>query len=200
MPNWCYTNYVFVGNKEEIDDFHTKMKSLGEAKEPLLENGFGTSWLGNVVHLYGGDWEKINCRGTFLNLQLNNDTQLSFSTETAWSDMEQVWKFIRSKYKTIIYYYCAQEPGNGYYCTNDVSGLHFPERFIIEFAEFDTEYSSDIEEVLRIVSERLGKSVTTKQEMEEALETFNETCGGNDYLYVNEIKVEVENKSSNNNP
>lgn len=199
MPNWCFTSYVFVGSKEEITDLYGKMRSLDEAKEPLLQSDFGTGWLGNVVHLYGGDREKINCRGSFQNLQLDNDTQLSFSTETAWRDMKEVWEFIRSKYNTIIYYYYAEEPANSYYFSNDVSCLYFPERFIMESGECDTEYCDDIEETLRIVSERLGKTITTKQEMEEALEAYNQTCGDDDYLYVNQIQVFRENKSECNN-
>ena len=90
MPNWCCTNYVFEGNKDEVDDLLQKMQSLSERKKTLVENGFGKEWLGNVVAAFGGNWEEIECRGSFFNLERESETTLSFGTETAWGDMDEV--------------------------------------------------------------------------------------------------------------
>ena len=46
MPNWCSTAYVIEGNAKEVKSLYELMKGLQERKEPSVENGFGTSWLG----------------------------------------------------------------------------------------------------------------------------------------------------------
>ena len=118
MPNWCFTNYMFEGNKEEIKDLYDKLKSLEEMEKPLVENGFGTRWLGCVVSLFGGNWEEINCRGDFMNLELLDDNTIQLHTETAWGDMPEVWNFVLEKYESVIYYFYAEETGVCYYVEN----------------------------------------------------------------------------------
>ena len=63
MPNWCWTSYIAVGDKQEIRDLYKKMKSLEEGEKSLVENGFGKTWLGNLVTILDGDWNNISCRG-----------------------------------------------------------------------------------------------------------------------------------------
>ena len=55
MPNWCWTSYVAVGDKKDIRDLYKKMKSLEDSEKSLIENGFGNTWLGNLVTILGGD-------------------------------------------------------------------------------------------------------------------------------------------------
>ena len=69
MPNWCFTSYVVTGEEKEVCDLYEKMLSLEEREESLVENGFGKSWLGNLVTLLGGDWNTIYSRGAWLDLQ-----------------------------------------------------------------------------------------------------------------------------------
>lgn len=49
MPNWCNTSLVFEGDKQEIKTLYQTMKRLERRKTPLVENGFGTNWLGCLV-------------------------------------------------------------------------------------------------------------------------------------------------------
>lgn len=58
MPNWCSTDYYVVGSKKELSDLNRKMEKLENRKKSLVKNGFGNSWLGNLVKYLGGDWEK----------------------------------------------------------------------------------------------------------------------------------------------
>ncbi len=188
MANWCYTNYVFEGNKEEIADMYGKMQSLSKMEQSLKENDFDKSWLGNVVSLYGGDWKKIPCRGDFFNLDKNDDTSLQFTTETAWGDMDDVWKFVCGQYESIVYYFSAEEPGTGYYATNDAEGKYFPERYIVEQLEKDTEYYENEQGLFSVISERTGNPVTNKEEMEKAVEEYNTQNEGNE-IYINEFSI-----------
>lgn len=191
MPNWCYTNYVFVGEEKEIKDLHDKIKSLDEMNEPLVESDFGKNWLGCLVSLFGGDWEKIYCRGTLYCLQMQDNT-MTVDTETAWGPMNEVWNFICSQYKSIGYYYYAEESGNCYYATNDVSGQFFPDRYIVEQCSSGTELYVKEADLYEDISERVGTTVNSKESMELAIEAFNESLEDeDDEISVHEISIEI---------
>mgnify|MGYP000629911688 CR=1 FL=1 len=63
MPNWCSTSYVVTGDKNEVRDLYEKMRSLEEREKPLVKNGFGVTWLGNLVTLLGRSWEESIAEG-----------------------------------------------------------------------------------------------------------------------------------------
>ena len=59
------------------------MNRLAQMKEPLKPNGFGTTWLGNLVEDLGVDFNKVQCRGSRDGLELDGGV-LRFLTATAW--------------------------------------------------------------------------------------------------------------------
>ena len=80
MPNWCWTSYVAVGDKKDIRDLYKKMKSLEDSEKSLIENGFGNTWLGNLVTILGGDYHKISCRASSAIFRSTTTIQSSVST------------------------------------------------------------------------------------------------------------------------
>ena len=54
MANYCDTSYVVEGNKEELDNLYNTMYKLQNMEKPLVENGFGTTWLGCLIAELGG--------------------------------------------------------------------------------------------------------------------------------------------------
>ena len=82
MPNWCFTSYVVTGEEKEVCDLYEKMLSLEEREESLVENGFGKSWLGNLVTLLGGDWNTIYCRGEWEYIEKDEDGKADMSEDT----------------------------------------------------------------------------------------------------------------------
>lgn len=123
MPNWCFTQMFFHGEKEEIKDFHSKIKEW--TSKNYQENGFGVNWLGNVLHGAGlghridSITDQLRCRGDITYLgevemfgEANSATFL-LDTETAWEPMTNMWsEVINSQgYKTIVFSYRAEEPG-----------------------------------------------------------------------------------------
>ncbi|GAB6013316.1 hypothetical protein [Viscerimonas tarda] len=188
MPNWCFTNYVVEGDKEEIADLMQKLESLEKQDVPLVENGFGKNFLGNVVALFGGDRKKINCRGEFMNLERTSEATLQFNTETAWGDMPEVWDSVCGKYKSLKYYFLAEETGNGYYATNDAEGKYFPDRFIIDQWETGSEYCETEQSLFAGVGKRTGTAVTGREEMQSAIDSYNAQNEENE-IYVHEIEI-----------
>lgn len=188
MSNWCFTDYVLEGDKDEIQDLYSKLLSLEQMKEPLIKNGFGKNFLGCVAVLFGGNWREISCRGEFGDLERIKDTEIHFHTITAWSDMPEIWELALSHYKTVRYYFCAEEPGNGYYATNDAKGIFFPDRFLVEQFPDEKEFHETHTGLFRYISERIGVEIGTIEEMNRAIERYNEAHPDNE-IYVNEYEV-----------
>lgn len=175
MPNWAYTQYHAVGDKEQLQQFHSIMDELESMKNPgLYENGFGSTWLGNLIIKLGGDWEKIYCRGYWDNLLLHDDGTVSFSVESAWDEPNEVREFIEKKFPDIKLYYQCEESGMGIYQTNDAVGQYFPEKYYLWVEDGETEYYTTIEALANEVENiTQSKNLKTLDSCKKALETYS---------------------------
>lgn len=192
MPNWCFTDYVIEGDPNEVADLHQKLSGLLGRTESLVENGFGKNWLGNVAELFGKSWEKVDCRGTFNDLELI-DGCIYFNTETAWSDCSDLWDFVCAQYESVRHYYRAEECGCCYYATNDRNGKHFPERYLLYISNEDNYYFDELDDALKLASERLGQELKTVAEVEAAIYEHNED-DPDDWMSFSEFKVVESNQ------
>lgn len=175
MPNWCSTSYVVTGDKNEVRDLYEKMRSLEEREKPLVKNGFGVTWLGNLVTLLGRSWEEVYCRGEWseLTVDIDND-ELRFCTMTAWAELRQLRHFLQEKYPSLTFYFRSEEPGMCIFQTNDKEGIYFPERYKVEHWDEEDEYCTDLEEVFDMVSDITGTTVQNLEEMNKAIDQYNE--------------------------
>ena len=188
MPNWCFTSYKFVGDKEEIADLYNKLQSLNDMPEPLVENGFGKLFLGCVVNLFGGDWKEIYCRGEIDYMEICGDSMIQLSTMTAWGDMPEVWDFVCKNYPSIEYYYLAEEGGLCYYVNSDTTGEYFPEKYYVLHAEGYSEYLDDDEELLEYIAEKIGAAkIESIDQLDQLLEQYNKEHA-NEEIYYHEFK------------
>ena len=188
MPNWCFTNYVIEGDKEEIADLMQKLESLEQRDIPLVENGFGKNWLGCVIVLFAGDWNDFDCRGNFMELERLGDTTLRFDTETAWSEMSDVWKFVCGKYKSLKYCFLAEEPGCCYYATNDTDRKYFPDRFFVEQGDMERQCHESEQSLFRDISERTGVEIKSLKKLQKVIDAYNDTHEDNE-IYVYEFSM-----------
>ena len=186
MPNWCSTRYVCCGDPEELQGLYDRMTRLAEMKEPLKPNGFGTTWLGNLVEDLGVDFNTVQCRGSWDGPYMHGET-MSFSTETAWYRCTEVEDLIREKYPSIQIYFICEEPGMCIYEKN--SSEHFPEDYVIDYEGGDVFYFSE-EEALEELSELFGVDF---QNMEEALvlveEHNDDPDNENDNVWVHKFET-----------
>ncbi|KAA6302843.1 MAG: hypothetical protein EZS26_001013 [Candidatus Ordinivivax streblomastigis] len=188
MRNWCYTNYVIEGDKEEVADLMQKLKSLEDKDISPVKNDFGKLWLGNVVFLFGGDYEKIDCRGEFMNLERNNETSLIFDTCTAWVDKPEVWNFVCEKYKSLRYYFFAEASGICYYTSNDKEGKCFSGKYYVEQWYADPKFPATEKELYMDISLRTGIVVGSKKGLKEAIDTYN-ASHEDKKIFVHEITI-----------
>lgn len=185
MPNWCTTNYYITGSKKEVMDLNRKMEKLEKRKKSLVKNGFGNMWLGNLVVALGGEWEKIHCRGEWMCREYDKyENTLTFTTETAWCEMDEWRKFIESKYKTIKILYVSEESGMGIYQTNDLEGEFFNSKYILDYSE-DVEYFETIEEAISFVEDLTGKKIENKtvNGIQEILDSYVEENDEDDLYF-----------------
>ncbi len=174
MPNWCYTSYVIEGTKECIDSLDKLMTDLEEVEEPEPKSDFGSTWLGCIVAKLGKNWKEVECRGSWTNLSRIRPDALAFDTETAWGPMIGTMDLIREKFPGIknIWYY-SEEPGVGFYETNDAEGKYWKERYILEdYVSGEEESAETLEEALYIISRWRGWTYPSLEEAEKDEELF----------------------------
>ena len=174
MPNWASTAYVFKAkDQEQAKDLYEKIDSLSKMTEPLVPNGFGKLWMGCLVNLLGGDWDKVYCRGEIIDYNLTDD-HVSIECETAWGEMPEFRHFIEQQYPGSKIYYQVEECGCEVYATNDTDGVFFKDRYCFDFYD-GLEYFETIEEAAEFVSDIIGKEVKSDvDEIESAIEDHYE--------------------------
>ena len=153
MPNWCSTRYVLCSDdNQELMDLYERMKRLQEMKDPLKPNGFGTTWLGNLVEDLGVDFNTVQCRGSWDDLYMDEEI-LCFTTETAWYRCTEVEDLIKEKYPSIDIAFKCEEPGMCIYEKNN--NVFFPEDYIVDIEDDDTYYLME-SEALQVLSDFFG--------------------------------------------
>lgn len=175
MPNWAYSQYIATGDKEQLKKLYSIMSELEEMKAPgLHENGFGSTWLGNLIIKLGVNWKQVYCRGSWDNLLLHEDGTVSFSVESAWGELYDVRKFIEEYFPGVTLHFQCEESGMGIYQTNDDTGQYFPEKYYLWVEVGITEYYTNLEALTKEVENITGsKNLKTLDSCKKALETYS---------------------------
>ena len=165
--------YVAVGDKQQLKELHSIMDELECMKEPLHPNGFGTTWMGNLVIKLGGDWNKVYCRGSWDDLIFDGQ-QIIFHVESAWGELNEVRELIEQHFPDIKLYYQSEEPGMAIYITNDSNGDYFPEKYFMWIEDDDSEYYQTLEALAKEVENITGsKHLTTFDSCKKAIASFS---------------------------
>lgn len=162
MPNWASCSYAVTGEMNEVRSLYDRMKRLQEMEEPLKPNGFGTTWLGNLVEDFGIEYGKISCRGSWDNLMLDDDV-LTFTTESAWDRCHEVDDLIMEKYPSLSIAFRCEEPGMAIYEKNN--NVFFPEDYVVDYEDDDIYYLME-SEALQSLSDFFGIDF---KDMDEAM-------------------------------
>lgn len=134
MTNWCRTDVVFEGSKENIKKLNedisrvlqTKREETEENKLTFEPNSF---WLGHIVQdILNLSWKDVPCRGVMIDYPRFNrrgkKAIVTLLTATAWEPCLKLLKLLEKKYDVTMYY-SAEEPGNALYWTNDFKEKYF---------------------------------------------------------------------------
>lgn len=199
MANCCSTSYVISGPKTDVRSLYDRMKRLQNRKESLLPNGFGKTWLGNLVRRLGADSHPVDCRSEWTNLRGEwfdlrmKGGDLHFNTRTAWSRCEDVEDVIKDKYPDLSVWFLSEELGCDIFETNDATGEIFPERVIIDTEGEGMEYYT-AEEALNALCDKLDLDPETTS-WEQALKLCKERNDLQDaaeneaHIWVHEVEI-----------
>ncbi len=118
MPNWCSTDITIHGEPEEIKTLWYHLQAA--TSKSFVENGFGDTWLGNIVEYLGKSFRDVNCRGSICDMEMSGDSIICISQEDAWSPKLMPIKMLMDKYAPdASLFFVAEEPGCDLYDTND---------------------------------------------------------------------------------
>lgn len=181
MPNWCYTQYVAEGPKDQLQRLYDTMKRLQDMPRPgLIKNDFGSSWLGNLVAEINGGVipDDFRCRGFYYNLELEDET-LRFDTETAWWEADDTRHLIEEKFPGVKLYYCAEEFGCCGWSSNDINHVYFGEEFYFSATDYDGEnYMESLEDLTSAVESTCDVTgLKTYEDCEKAAEDYEDYDG-----------------------
>ena len=201
MPNWCFTQYAIKGDQKEVTSLYNTMFNLQNRRESLLPNGFGKTWLGNLVHALDNKPEAIECRGDWdaNSLELSDDgTLLKFNTETAWARCNEVETMLSLRFGDhISIYYYEEEDGMGVFRTNDAAGEFFPDQVIIEDEQLDEREYFTNDAALAWLADRLeiDSDNPSWEKVSAALIRRNELAedsNNNTHIYVKRIEIDED--------
>lgn len=185
MPNWCTTTYAFTGEPDALKRFRIDLQNY--TSKNYHENGFGETWLGNVISGFGlypteGNDATFSYRGNIAEMDWCNEV-LYVTTDTAWSPTTEMWDVIldthfQDKYgdRLIDYVFISEEPGMGLYINTDTDGTIFPERFLLEVGDipehrnWESYYLESEQEVIDLINEIFAVRIETLGELKEFLE------------------------------
>lgn len=100
MPNWIHTKYVFLGETQQITELQTALQK--QQDEPHEEIA-----LSDIVKHFGGDYNKIACRGYIAEYIRLTDSMLEISVMTANYRMHEVWDLVVKRLSGIRYQFCG---------------------------------------------------------------------------------------------
>ncbi len=190
MANWCFSKVRVNGSKEQVKELYQMMKNLEDMKEPLVENGFGTSYYANLVHVLGGDCENISCCGFWKELKIIDDNTIGWSDETKYHPVYDVFELIKNAFPDLEVWFITY--GCDFYISNDADGIYFPERFWLMFGEetdYEDRYYPDIQSMLKDISTIFNRDISTEEQFCDILDEFVENDDTESFCFWVELKI-----------
>lgn len=187
MANWYDTNYVFVGDKDDIEALYDKLKEIEAAADPNENDDYDIHWLGRVVEALGGNVKEIPCRGEWYGLE-KRDGRVYFNTSTANGNCNGVMDLICEYYESLKYFYRFD---GDYPSTNDKKGKYF-EHYKIDLetpeGEGYEEYFATEKEALKFLSEKTGRELSSKEDVDNLRHEWEDLEDGYAYVWLVEYE------------
>lgn len=195
MANNALTCYKIFGNREEISELYEKLLYLDNINRDhyakyctALKNNTTlptppaeiseTSyhlWLGDIVTYFGGNNQKVRCRGTMDTIELISDEIIFIITDTAWYPMPEVWNLAIKDYPSLNYYYLSEECGCEIYINSDPTGEYFDALYNVDHMGIDTEDVASDRELFWCVAMYLEiYKIDSFEELDRLIAEYNE--------------------------
>lgn len=173
MANICNTEYVLVGQKENIERCYDDISRIYNKY-----NKNGEAWLGYLADelLPDKSFMDFECRGDIYWLGDKAEKEITFSVSSKWTPCNELLNSVAKKYGLKLFFF-AVEPGFEIYETNDADGRFFPpDGFYLDTGD-DIHILETFGEVADILEGILGKRPSSYEEAETQIENYNELTG-----------------------
>lgn len=193
MPNWCYNQTVFYGNKRTVKKLY---KGLEETVDLVKDNH-----IDKFFRLLGVSQKELdttyNTRAFICNFDINKEENaLILSYESAWNpiieDLNKILKKYKPSLKQVTW---AEECGNGIYINTDREGLYFTEKYYLDMSteggnDFnDNKYFNCLEDVIKAFKEfyEVDTEITTEEELRKEIIKVRDRYDGDVYITFDEF-------------
>lgn len=153
MANCCTTDYVFIGPKQQLENF----------VDALHKQTFSGCRI-TITYMP----EKDDIISSYIHPNLYN---VSLQTETAWRAAHGAWNKILVQYPGVSYVYFEREPGLQIYLTNDLDCEFFPWDYWVNI-HLDSEADPDLYQKYAVLD-----GGEPGFEEDEFLDTFRDILG-----------------------
>lgn len=181
MANWCKSQYVLEGNKEEISKLHGIMLNLQKNDDTTIDS---------LIIALGENPDDFDIpSGNWSNLEVLSDTAIKFSTFTYFEEPEELLYLMIDDtsinyYSRVVYEDCIN------FCTNSLK--YFPEKFYIELVvdgEYKEKFCMDENNLKKTIESTFGK-IPSKFTIESIIEDqglYNEELGYDSFINIYHI-------------
>lgn len=201
MANYYFSDYVFEGEKKDLDEMESILRRLEAMKEedfPIKDVDWGSTWNGFVFNEFGYDPEEFEtAKGSWDDLQRLNDNALSIHIESAWWAPDDMIDLFCEKWPSLRAYYYREQPESGIYEKDDREGKYFPFNYIlvgdilIQDENGEDEYSpveerfNTKEEAFEWITKELHHPVASVEDIENWSEELDEADEG--FIVLHEV-------------
>lgn len=142
MPNWCATNYCLKGDMDELTRFADMLNSM-----PIIENGFGRYWVGNMLVALGLDPKDAGYRATLdpdpearaffdgpcvdeeRSFSVDDDGTMRFSIISAWDRCPDVEEIILDRFPSFEFFWKSTDEFGNFHLVHDPDDICRFERY-----------------------------------------------------------------------
>lgn len=145
MANRANVNYIITGNEETLNKIMSVMEPECDLTDIL-------DYLG-IVGYHNG----IRMGGAVVDFEMVNGL-LSINCECAWDESYGWREVMKKNFSDIDIYYYVEERGNCIYATNDLKGVYFKTRYVLDTygLDFDYCYFESFTSLKKYLSETIG--------------------------------------------
>ena len=202
MANYYLSDYVFEGEKKELDEMEAMLRRLEAMKQkdfPIKGVSWGSTWNGFVFHEFGLDPEKFHtAKGAWYDLKRLNGNALSIHIESAWWAPDDMIDLFCEKWPSLRAYYYREQPESGIYEKDDREGKYFPFNYILvgdilmkdengeeEYSPVEERFNTQ-EEAFEWIAKELHHPVASVEDIENWSEELAEADEG--FIALHEVE------------
>ena len=131
MPNWCYNQTIFYGDKEKLKNIYNNIHNQIEEK-PWVHIDLFLKELGCSEEDLT---KKYPARAFIDGIKLLGGGELELQYESAWNPINEVLDEILEEYQPQIKEVTlAEECGNGVFINTDFDGKYYPEKYYLDLS------------------------------------------------------------------